>query len=536
MDIYQIAETLNRLAIEKEFQIAKLQNIRKSSFKYIFSGHSIFKKHNYAFHTGGRSEVQFNVGEDSINGKDVFRYGLAFSFQKGINLQHPIEIISPRIKAFNEFIINNIKEYSDFEIWYHWDGDNGKRQYSPPYPINCIPENWIGLDNFLVVGKYLKKPMADVNEDDLLTVLKGFDKLLPIYQYIEKRSKSIVIVPEKISKICWNSLGWTRPSGRVGKSLDKESHEHLNGYGHEEWLFDFDRLIDGFHYAFLQPINKYRDKYKKNTYIITLYSVNSECDIWYWVADIKNVYIIDEIEEEKILKEYRKRGWIQEMYNELAAVGANVNNFKEWEKRTLFNVRFKPEDVRWYNDEPVPFAPKEQISHTRYTLLDKTYTPSAAISETRTLKFGKTTPKNTNPVTRQSHAGEIEYSRLHDEIQNGLLEWLKQKYPEAINIGMECPIGRASVDVALKMKDGKVTLYEVKTFNEVRLSIRQAIGQLLEYAHYPNERIGNSLVIVSHAPPDEKAKQYITHLRLLYSLPIHYIQFDHNKKDIIQEI
>jgi hypothetical protein len=28
------------------------------------------------------------------------------------------------------------------------------------------------------------------------------------------------------------------------------------GFGHEEWLFNFAWLIDGFHCAFLQPVNR----------------------------------------------------------------------------------------------------------------------------------------------------------------------------------------------------------------------------------------------------------------------------------------
>lgn len=68
-------------------------------------------------------------------------------------------------------------------------------------------------------------------------------------------------IENKISKICWNSEGWKFPSGSKGKSVVSESYETKYGFGHEEWLFDKSRMIDGYHYAFLQPLNLKTDKH-----------------------------------------------------------------------------------------------------------------------------------------------------------------------------------------------------------------------------------------------------------------------------------
>ncbi len=534
MNVTEIANRLNEHAFQEKHDFAKLQDIRGSSLRKPFTGHSIFE--DYFFHTGGRNEIQFNIGADWIGGKDVVRYGLAFSFQRGRNLQNPLETITPRVDWFNKHIETHPQAFADVEMWYHWNAKDGSRQFSETQPAGKIPRDWIGLENFIFVGKHFDKEIPAISEDDLEEMLSFFDRILPVYEFVEQNAKKENIVLNKISKLCWNTNNWQSPSGPMGKSGDKNSHEFKFGYGHEEWLFDFEKLIDGYHYAFLQPINKYRDKYKGETFNITLYTVDSDDSSRYWVAEIKNAFMIEEDEENAILEEYRKQGWIDEMYAQLEQVGADVENFKEWEERTLFNVRFKPQDVRWYDNEPVSFAAGESISHTRYTLLNKSYVHSAESSGNRKLRFGDSSPRATSPVSGKARAGEIEYSRLHNEIQNSLLTWLQKNNPDAKQIGLECSVGRAKVDAAIKTANGNTTFFEVKTFNDARTCIRQAIGQLLEYSHYPEDIQADKLNVVSHAPLDENSRKYLAHLRDLYALPIGYIQFDHEKSEIIEEI
>lgn len=52
----------------------------------------------YSFHSGGRSELQFNIGfEDG----GYFRYGVAFSLKPGRNLSDPVSVLQPKIQRFN---------------------------------------------------------------------------------------------------------------------------------------------------------------------------------------------------------------------------------------------------------------------------------------------------------------------------------------------------------------------------------------------------------------------------------------------------
>jgi hypothetical protein len=123
LTIKQIAEEINNRS--KNFKIGKLQNLRKKiknlkkqTGKKIFIDTTIFK--NYAFHYGGRRELQFNIG---IENDGYIRYGVAFSLEKSRSLPD-ITILYPKIKKFNEFIRLYSKEYSDMMLWYHDENRN----------------------------------------------------------------------------------------------------------------------------------------------------------------------------------------------------------------------------------------------------------------------------------------------------------------------------------------------------------------------------------------------------------------------------
>lgn len=107
----------------------------------------------------------------------------------------------------------------------------------------------------------------------------------PTNMYLEKLGFEIVQFADwdvsarktkekRVARICWNKYGWVKPSGKEGKSRYKDSHEAQYGYGHEEWLFDIGKTINGYHYGFLEPVRKQQNAYAGNTYDIWLYTIN----------------------------------------------------------------------------------------------------------------------------------------------------------------------------------------------------------------------------------------------------------------------
>ncbi len=59
----------------------------------------------------------------------------------------------------------------------------------------------------------------------------------------------------------------------------------------------------------------------------------------------------------------------------------------------------------------------------------------------------------------------------------------------------------------------------------VRSCVRLALGQLLEYVHYPNFRKADVLLVVGDATPYQDDQTYLQFIRNTYHIPVHYAQW-----------
>lgn len=154
----------------------ELHNRRRAPTRKLFDVRSIFD--DYAFHVGGRSELQFNVGFERLEGENRFRYGVAFSLQPGRNLPD-INVLLPKIERFNEFLRTYPREFSDLRIWHY---DAGTRSGS--HPATPIPPELFRPHVFIFLGA-LQPISSDI---DYNRVLDLFDRLLPLYRYVEGKA------------------------------------------------------------------------------------------------------------------------------------------------------------------------------------------------------------------------------------------------------------------------------------------------------------------------------------------------------------
>ena len=95
--------------------------------------------------------------------------------------------------------------------------------------------------------------------------------------------------------------------------------------------------------------------------------------------------------------------------------------------------------------------------------------------------------------------------------------------------------GNTKID--LYRKEGRnYIFYEIKSYNKLKYSLRIALGQLLEYCCYPDNRNAQKLVLVSDLEPDKSFETYVKYLNKIINVPFGYIQFNPETKAVITEI
>ncbi|WP_105405159.1 hypothetical protein [Neorhizobium sp. T7_12] len=172
-------------SIEREagpFEISKLQKMRARVLGLSRTARTIFntdlKGRDFAFHQGGRSELQFNLGHDRLtNGLSAIRVGVAFSFQASRSFPK-IDALLPKVARFNDWLRENADGLGDLEMW-SWQ-KSGRSVNGRPAPIT---EALFQEGNFVFLGV-----AQAVGKFDPLAALRVFDRLLPLYEAWNSRN------------------------------------------------------------------------------------------------------------------------------------------------------------------------------------------------------------------------------------------------------------------------------------------------------------------------------------------------------------
>jgi hypothetical protein len=342
------------------------------------------------------------------------------------------------------------------------------------------------------------------------------------------------VIEDKIARVCWNDYGWQRPSGRDGKSKNKDAYEYIVGYGHEEWLLDTEKLIKGYHYGYLQPVGKAWEKYQGKTFNISLYSINDDTRERWWIGTVRNAKVVSLDESKEILERYKEKSWLQEMIEQIKNIDGDEKDFGKNAPFAFTNIKFKPGDWQLL-DPPQRISNKDKtISSTYYVLLNKFKDPDLEISLGEDPNFA---PGHTlRDEKGVAHYGQrkSEIDRFHCKMQNNAYKQLVAIYGHN-NVRTERPIGiGATVDISVK-EGGSEIFYEFKTNNSIKTCIRESLSQLIEYAYYPDKERAKKLIIVSQNQITKQAKDYLSKIRGQFRIPVYYKQYNVDKNYLEEE-
>lgn len=195
-----------------------------------------------------------------------------------------------------------------------------------------------------------------------------------------------------------------------------------------------------------------------------------------------------------------------------------------WEESTLNNSSekfFDADGIYLYTKSQKGSKPEKPVNNQSINQIASTGLPGRLILNERE---GKSSKKQ---IVRRHAEKEQELENMHGRVLDGMVDWLRKQYPECI-ISPECLIGGLAgrIDIARKTKDGAIILYEIKTYPKAIISIRMALGQLLEYSFYPDRKLSKEFYIVSHVAARKADLQYLKHIGEMIGIKIDYLHFN----------
>ncbi len=140
---------------------------------------------------------------------------------------------------------------------------------------------------------------------------------------------------------------------------------------------------------------------------------------------------------------------------------------------------------------------------------------------TNRIQFNQGLHISEESISRSSSPEEIKTKHIHNELMRRLYNYLSEQYGEE-NVGTENRIGTKKIDVVVKISNG-FNIYEIKSDPEPRNCIREAMGQILDYAYFECEDTIHQMTIVGKTPETKEVNAYLTTFRNDKSLEIYYM-------------
>jgi len=324
-------------------------------------------------------------------------------------------------------------------------------------------------------------------------------------------------------RITWNEYNWEKPSRHIWNKKDQGSktvpYENQYGFGHEEWLFNPRYRLKGFQYGYVRGVEKasLKDGIIDELYLYTKDLSNN----YFLVGILKNVIRIkgDSKEQRLVKKIYEK--YSKTVFEELKEVNAYHTYYKvyltpalkfEWKNAIVFEepIPIIIDDSKYRRYQPYKLTPE----------LEK-YAEKIVLKEPK-LEFRPGKSKNKSSYTVSRKKGKREIKSLHVEILDYLYKHLS-KNTDKSNLSVEkSSVNRKTIDLLEKIERNNFNFYEVKTSNSGLTNIREAIGQILEYALIDKGIITNKLILIGPADLSESEFEYLKRLQNTISINIEY--------------
>ncbi len=305
------------------------------------------------------------------------------------------------------------------------------------------------------------------------------------------------------------------PAGNTGGD---GGYPFENGYGHEEWNFQAEDALNGYVYGYLY----YRPS------ALRLGEEGGRMKIAFWtkhpdgtkllVGFYHECVLADDTERQELDGHFKRNGIYGRRAGELVAAVPRLTLETAYAELIAaveqYDLRFK---CRIDNIEALPpmdwrVVPPEIAGKA----VGQYFTNPTIISSdgmTSLLTLPRIAGTDGSPLSEEAYFREVGptsrlVKRLHSQLSNRLALWLRERGvmlvdQELDRVDVEFSIGSSNYRAELK------TCHGVGTTR----SIREALGQLLEYNYYRGRQPAKHWLIVLDAAPSDDDRQFIDKLR-----------------------
>ncbi|MCD6273251.1 MAG: hypothetical protein J7K30_10530 [Deltaproteobacteria bacterium] len=316
-----------------------------------------------------------------------------------------------------------------------------------------------------------------------------------------------------MQRMCWNTRGWKLPSG----STYEGGFPGEQGYGHEEWNFQLaDKFQENiFPYTYQIPQEKKLEE-NDGKFSIGFFSRHPETKEWLMVGIHHDAEIISDEEYSEIIKFFDGNGVFKRRANELFAASETFKNYKaalkevyNGFKKKWIRVKCNVENVEYFTN-PILIPKPSSHRFTRFSYVEK----FPVSLESQIIDEQKPSALAEDGYYRESSFSLKTIIPKHNILSNKFCNWLKSQKIDPIQ-------EENYVDVIFEFNGNKfIAELKIVYGSSTTKAIRESIGQLLEYNHYPSRTAKDKWLIVLDEKPSESDLIYIDNIRNKYNFPL----------------
>lgn len=342
----------------------------------------------------------------------------------------------------------------------------------------------------------------------------------------------------RLCKIVWNDNGWIQPIRRkwnANNSNRKVAFEKRVGFVHEDWLFNSEFLIQGYQYGWIEGLRTISHDIKKIDKLY-LFSINPNTKERLIIGILKNVEIINSNNYTSLAKD-KLKNYFPTMISHLKNIGADYSRFTYLnEGKNYFNMRVNQNDIELLDNyiQINDLTFRKQFNRTNSFIVDdnlQKILDGVITIHNMGIVFKHSKPRKTkNPKTRKTSSANHTTNNFHDKIVTAIYKDLLDKGFNSNNISCEATtFGGKIADIVLRINEKTYSIFEIKTEYDFRKSLREAIGQLLDYSSWDNRIMIQEInAVLPEVDINPNLKTYIRNTKKSLNIKLNIILYNEN--------